>query len=85
MEDEDTSKKLTHRQKQRAARRAKKKAELLEKRKAARQAKKNVPAKEGKTEIADNDSEVVEESDVSNVSSDSENVLGMYNFFILGR
>lgn len=66
MEDEDTPKKLTHRQKQRAARRAKKKAELLEKRKAAKQAKKNVPAKEGKTE------DTVDDSDASDDGTGSE-------------
>lgn len=41
MEDNSELKKLSHRQKQRLARRAKKKAELIEKRKAAIQAKKN--------------------------------------------
>ncbi|XP_037973753.2 25S rRNA (cytosine-C(5))-methyltransferase nop2 [Plutella xylostella] len=50
LEDEDTPKKLTHRQKQRVARRAKKKAELLEKRKASKEAKKN-NAKEVEPEV----------------------------------
>ncbi|XP_053625587.1 uncharacterized protein LOC128683710 [Plodia interpunctella] len=42
LEDEDEPKKLSHRQKQRAARRVKKKTEIAEKRKALKQAKKNV-------------------------------------------
>ncbi|CAB3242402.1 unnamed protein product [Arctia plantaginis] len=53
VEDDTTEKKLTHRQKQRAAKRAKKKAELAEKRKALKQAKKNV-AKQTEVEV-DND------------------------------
>ncbi|KAJ8725724.1 hypothetical protein PYW08_003907 [Mythimna loreyi] len=54
LEDDTVEKKLTHRQKQRAAKRAKKKAELAEKRKALKQAKKNV-AKQ--IEVADEDAE----------------------------
>ncbi|CAB3224690.1 unnamed protein product [Arctia plantaginis] len=53
VEDDTTEKKLTHRQKQRAAKRAKKKAELAEKRKALKQAKKNV-SKQTEVEV-DND------------------------------
>ncbi|CAH0701717.1 unnamed protein product [Spodoptera exigua] len=52
LEDDTTEKKLTHRQKQRAAKRAKKKAELAEKRKALKQAKKNV-AKQKEVTIDD--------------------------------
>ncbi|KAH9645911.1 hypothetical protein HF086_010110 [Spodoptera exigua] len=52
LEDDTTEKKLTHRQKQRAAKRAKKKAELAEKRKALKQAKKNV-AKQKEVTIND--------------------------------
>ncbi|XP_050558879.1 uncharacterized protein LOC126912158 [Spodoptera frugiperda] len=52
LEDDTTEKKLTHRQKQRAAKRAKKKAELAEKRKALKQAKKNV-AKQKEVTVED--------------------------------
>lgn len=44
-DDDDSLKKLSHRQKQRAARRLKKKTELAEKRKAAKLAKTNVNKK----------------------------------------
>ncbi|XP_049866623.1 uncharacterized protein LOC126367252 [Pectinophora gossypiella] len=63
LEDDDTSKKLSHRQKQRAARRLKKKTELAEKRKALKQAKKNVAKQQ----------EIVQEADSG---SDDENVKG---------
>ncbi|XP_075969719.1 uncharacterized protein LOC142972459 [Anticarsia gemmatalis] len=56
LEDDTPEKKLTHRQKQRAAKRAKKKTELAEKRKALKQAKKNV-AKQTEVEVDDNDAE----------------------------
>lgn len=52
LETEDQVKKLTHRQKQRAAKRAKKKAEIVEKRKAIKQGKKN-EAKEIETNDED--------------------------------
>lgn len=60
LEDDSNVKKLSHRQKQRAARRVKKKTELLEKRKALKQAKKNV-AKE--QEVDDNEDSPNESED----------------------
>ncbi|XP_013145996.1 PREDICTED: 25S rRNA (cytosine-C(5))-methyltransferase nop2 [Papilio polytes] len=56
LEDESDTKKLSHRQKQRAARRLKKKAQLAEKRKAAKQAKKNVNQEEEKKIIEEDNS-----------------------------
>lgn len=72
MEDDDDGKKLSHRQKQRAARRAKKKLELAEKRKALKQAKKNVAKS---TEVT------VEKNDNVEDSSDEEKVAG--NFYMI--
>ncbi|CAG4989061.1 unnamed protein product [Parnassius apollo] len=54
LEDDSENKKLSHRQKQRAARRAKKKAEIAEKRKALKQAKKNVKEKNDDNENEEN-------------------------------
>ncbi|CAH2073684.1 unnamed protein product, partial [Iphiclides podalirius] len=63
VDDESENKKLSHRQKQRAARRAKKKAELAEKRKAAKLAKKDPKPKAEKDVIEDEDSSSDEEID----------------------
>ncbi|XP_068629618.1 uncharacterized protein [Battus philenor] len=61
VDDETENKKLSHRQKQRAARRLKKKHELAEKRKAAKQAKKNLnQGKEKENEDADDSDQEVE-------------------------
>ncbi|XP_068629620.1 uncharacterized protein [Battus philenor] len=61
LDDETENKKLSHRQKQRAARRLKKKHELAEKRKAAKQAKKNLnQGKEKENEDADDSDQEVE-------------------------
>lgn len=57
MEDDDTPKKLSHKQKQRAAKRAKKKAELVEKKKALKLAKKNV-AKQTEVKVANKEESV---------------------------
>lgn len=67
VEDDAVEKKLTHRQKQRAAKRAKKKAELVQKRKALKQAKKNVSKQ----------TEVAVEEDAEN-SSDEETAPGKH-------
>lgn len=56
--DDDEPKKLSHKQKQRAAKRVKKRTELVEKRKALKAAKKNV-AKKTEVEVEASDDENV--------------------------
>ncbi|KAG6442734.1 25S rRNA (cytosine-C(5))-methyltransferase nop2 [Manduca sexta] len=63
LEDDTETKKLTHRQKQRAAKRAKKKADLIEKKKSLKLAKKNV-AKQNEKVISE---EIADASDEENV------------------
>ncbi|KAJ0180618.1 hypothetical protein K1T71_004022 [Dendrolimus kikuchii] len=70
LEDDNEVKKLSHRQKQRVARRLKKKAELAERRKALKQAKKNV-AKQQEIKI-NNDSD---QKNVKGFTDDNKNWL----------
>ncbi|XP_063892212.1 uncharacterized protein LOC110369925 [Helicoverpa armigera] len=71
LKDDDTvEKKLTHRQKQRAAKRAKKKAEIAEKRKALKQAKKNV-AKQTEVTVADEEENSSDEETAQGYTDDN--------------
>ncbi|XP_047021123.1 25S rRNA (cytosine-C(5))-methyltransferase nop2 [Helicoverpa zea] len=71
LKDDDTvEKKLTHRQKQRAAKRAKKKAEIAEKRKALKQAKKNV-AKQTEVTVANEEDNSSDEETAQGYTDDN--------------
>uniref|UniRef100_A0A2A4JRF9 SAM-dependent MTase RsmB/NOP-type domain-containing protein n=1 Tax=Heliothis virescens TaxID=7102 RepID=A0A2A4JRF9_HELVI len=70
LEDDAVEKKLTHRQKQRAAKRAKKKAEIAEKRKALKQAKKNV-AKQTEVTVADEEENSSDEETAHGYTDDN--------------
>ncbi|KAL0842198.1 hypothetical protein ABMA28_014359 [Loxostege sticticalis] len=70
LEDDEEPKKLSHRQKQRVARRAKKKAELVEKRKTLKQAKKNV-AKQKEVTVEDAEDSSEEEKEVQGFTDDN--------------
>ncbi|XP_063821875.1 uncharacterized protein LOC135071924 [Ostrinia nubilalis] len=71
LEDEDEPKKLSHRQKQRAARRVKKRAEIAEKRKTLKEAKKNV-AKQKEVTLSDaEDSSEEEHEEVQGFTDDN--------------
>lgn len=63
LENEDVSKKLTHRQKQRAAKRLKKKQELVEKRKASKLNKKN---KQEQPTLHNNEEDISDDNNDSN-------------------
>ncbi|CAG9783847.1 unnamed protein product [Diatraea saccharalis] len=70
IEEDNDIKKLSHRQKQRAARRAKKKTELAEKRKLLKQAKKNV-AKQKEVVHPDNSDDSSEDEEVQGFTDDN--------------